>query len=181
MSRKYKFSDNDKLYFISYSIVHWVDLFVRKEYQDVIIDSWRYCQKHKGLEIYAWCIMPSHIHMIIGSHQRELAKIVGEMKSYTSRKLRKEILQHPQESRREWILWLMEKAGMENSNNGEWQLWQQNNNPIEITDLEMFHRVMDYIHKNPVKAGLVENEEDYRLSSARDFYGKKGLIELSFV
>jgi hypothetical protein len=45
----------------------------------------------------------------------------------------------------------------------------------------MFYQKLEYIHRNPVEAGLVENEEDYLYSSARDFYNKKGLIELCYV
>lgn len=101
MSRKYKFGDNDKLYFISFSVVYWIDLFIRKEYKDILIESWKYCQKEKDLDIYSWCIMSSHAHMIIGSRGRELEKTVSEMKSFTSRNLRKAITDHPQESRKE--------------------------------------------------------------------------------
>ncbi len=181
MSRKYKFGDNDKLYFISFAVVYWIDLFIRREYKEVVLESWRYCQQEKDLEIYAWCIMPSHVHMIIGSKGRPLEKIVGEMKSFTSRMLRKAIAEHPGESRREWIVWLMERAGMKNSNNNEWQLWQQHNKPIEILNTEMFYQKMEYIHRNPVEAGFVENEEYYLYSSARDFFDQKGLVELSYV
>jgi putative transposase len=95
--------------------------------------------------------------------------------------LRKAIEEHPGESRREWIVWLMERAGMRNSNNNEWQLWQQHNKPIEIVNNDMFYQKLNYIHKNPVEAGFVENEEDYLFSSARDFYNKKGLIDLSYI
>ena len=91
MSRKYKFGDNDKLYFISFAVVYWIDLFIRNEYKEIMLESWRFCQQEKNLEIYGWCIMTSHVHMIIGSKGRELDKIVGEMKSFTSRSLRKEI------------------------------------------------------------------------------------------
>lgn len=181
MSRKYKFGDNDKLYFISFAVVGWIDLFIRKEYKDIVIDSWHYCQKNKDLEIYCWCIMPSHIHMIVGSKGRPLDKIIGEMKSFTSRSLRRAISEHPSESRREWMLNMMEKSGMQNNNNQDWQLWQQHNHPIEILNTTMFYQKMEYIHRNPVEAGFVENEEDYLYSSARDFFGKKGLVELSYV
>jgi len=66
-------------------------------------------------------------------------------------------------------------------NNQDWQLWQQHNHPIEILNTTMFYQKMEYIHRNPVEAGFVENEEDYLYSSARDFFGKKGLVELSYV
>ncbi len=180
MSRKYKFSDNDKLYFISFAVVYWIDLFIRKEYKDIILESWQYCQQHKDLEVYGWCIMTSHIHMIIGSKGRPLSKIVGEMKSFTSTSLKKSIIDNPKESRKEWVLWLMERAGKKNSNNKGWQLWQQHNKPLEILHEDMFYQKLDYIHKNPVEAGFVENEEDYLYSSAQDFYDRKGLIKLCY-
>lgn len=75
----------------------------------------------------------------------------------------------------------MKKAGLENGNNRDWQLWQQHNHPIELSTPKMFHQKLGYIHLNPVKAGFVEHEEDYLYSSARDFYNKKGLIELCYV
>ena len=181
MSRKYKFSDNDKLYFISFSVLNWIDLFIREEYKKVIIDSWKYCQKEKDLEIYGWCIMTSHIHMIIGSQGRELDKIVGEMKSFTSRSLRKLLENHSTESRKEWIIWMMQRAGLKNENNNDWQLWNQNNQPIELYNSEIFYQKLNYIHYNPVEAGFVEKEEDWIYSSARDFAGEKGLIELSYI
>ncbi len=181
MSRKYKFGDNDKLYFISFAVINWIDLFVRKEYKEILIESWKYCQKEKDLEIYSWCIMSSHVHMIVGSKGRPLDKVISEMKSFTSRSLRKAIEEHPGESRKEWMLWMMKRAGLKNGNNKDWQLWQQHNQPIELLTIEMFYQKLQYIHLNPVEAGFVEHEEDFLYSSARDFHGKKGLIELSYV
>ena len=75
MSRKYKFGDSDKLYLKSFAVVNWIDFFVRKEYKDVIIESWKFWQEKKGLEIYRWVIMPSHIHMIISSEENKLEDI----------------------------------------------------------------------------------------------------------
>jgi REP-associated tyrosine transposase len=88
MSRKYKFHDKDKLYFISFATVHWIDVFVREEYNQIIIESWKHCQEKKGLEIYGWCIMPSHVHMIIGSSKNKPEDIVRDMKKHTSLELR---------------------------------------------------------------------------------------------
>ena len=52
--------------------------------------------------------------------------------------------------------------------------------PLEIKSQEMFDKKLDYIHQNPVHAGFVTKEEDWKYSSARDFCGMKGLIELSY-
>ncbi len=118
MSRKYKFHDNDKLYFISFATVYWIDVFIREEYMEVIIDSWKHCQEKKGLEIYGWCIMPSHVHMIIGSKKNKLEDILRDMKSHTSTTLKKSIKENPG-GRTEWIVWLMERAGNNNGNNND--------------------------------------------------------------
>ena len=181
MSKKYKFGDSDKLYFISYAVIDWIDVFIRDEYKEILLESWRYCQNQKNLEIYGWCIMTSHIHMIIGSAGRPLEKTIGEMKSFTSTQLRKAIADNPVESRKEWMLWMMESAGGKNTNNNDWQFWQQHNHPLEILDDKMFYQKLEYIHLNPVVAGFVEHEEDWLYSSARDFHGKKGLLELCYI
>ena len=181
MSRKYKFHDNESLYFISFAVVYWIDVFVRDEYFRIIIDCWKYSQENKGLEIYAWCIMPSHVHMIVGTSGKKLDVIIGEMKSYTSTQMKKVIKENIAESRKEWMVWMMERAGKKNSNNNEWQFWQQHNKPVELKDHEMFRKALNYIHQNRVVAGFVVKEEDWQYSSARDFCGTKGLVSLSHV
>ena len=120
-------------------------VFTRNEYKDELIKCWQYCQEKKGLEIYAWCIMPSHVHMLISSHGKPLEDIVRGMKSYTSSRMKALLKEHPQESRREWIVWIagpdlsgMERAGKKNSNNSDWQFWQQHNQPIEIVNQKMY-------------------------------------------
>jgi REP element-mobilizing transposase RayT len=180
MSRKYKFHDNDKLYFISFATVYWIDVFVREEYMQIIIDSWKHCQEKKALEIYGWCLMPSHVHMIIGSKKNKLADIIRDMKKHTSSTLRTAIKKNNFESRKEWMIWMFERAGKKNGNNKDWQFWQQHNQPTEITDQAMFDKTLDYIHQNPVVAGFVIKAEDWKYSSARDFCGMNGLVELSY-
>jgi putative transposase len=181
MSRKYKFRDNEKLYFISFAVVYWIDVFIRNEYKYEMVESWKYCIEKKGLEVYSWCIMTSHIHMIIGSHQDKMEGIVRDMKSYTSRRLRTTISQNIKESRKEWMMWMMERAGRKNGNNNDYQLWQQHNNPIELSTNEMIDQKLNYIHQNPVEAGFVEYPEDWLFSSARDYAGRKGLMDIKFI
>jgi REP element-mobilizing transposase RayT len=181
MSTKYKFNDQDQLYFVSFAVVNWIDLFIRSEYKDIMIDSWKHCQQKKGFEIYGWCIMTSHINMIIGTHNENLENIMRDMKKHTSVALRQAIEQHPAESRREWMLWMMKRAGTRNSQNKAFQLWQQDNHPIELYDLKILHQKLDYIHYNPVVAGIVEKPEDYLYSSARDYCGLPGLIDVILV
>lgn len=178
MSRKYKFRDSNKIYFISFAVVYWIDLFIRDIYKYELIDSWKHCQQHKGLEIYGWCIMTSHVHMLIGSNKEKLENIVRDMKSYTSTRLKNTIKENIQESRKEWIVWMMERAGKKNKNNNDWQLWQQHNQPIEIKDHTMFEQKLAYIHNNPIEAGFVSEPQHWLFSSAADYSGLKGLIDI---
>jgi len=178
MSTKYKFGDKGHLYFVSFSVVHWIDLFVRDEYCSIVVDSLKFCQTNKGLEIYAWCIMSSHLHLIISSHGSNLEDIMRDLKSHTSRELKKAIKQNQEESRREWILWMMERAGRLKANNKDFQLWQQGNHPIILDSNEIIEQKKLYIHNNPVKAGMVWVPEHFRYSSATDYAGGKGLLDI---
>ncbi|MFL9482859.1 transposase [Chitinophagaceae bacterium LWZ2-11] len=89
-----------------------------------MLNTRRYCCENKGMELYGWCIMSSPIHMIIGSHGDAPENIMRDIKRYSSIILRKAIQTHPSESRREWMLWMMERAGKQNSNNINFRLWQ---------------------------------------------------------
>jgi len=182
MSTKYKFHDPDACYFVTFAVVDWVDLFTRNVYKDILLESWRYCQQQKGLLIHAYVIMTNHVHMIISKNSDTLLEaIMRDMKKFTSSKLLEAIKKEP-ESRREWMLSLFRKAGENNSNNKIFQLWQQDNHPIECGSSTILRQKMDYVHENPVRAGFVEKAEDWTYSSASHYYsGKKSLIELSYV
>jgi REP element-mobilizing transposase RayT len=129
MSRKYKFYEKTNLYFVTYVIVNWIDVFTRDIYREVLLDSWYYCVKNKGLRIFAWCIMTNHVHMIISSKEEELSNIMRDMKSYTSTTLKKVIAENPNESRKKWMFRMMIQAGTINKNNKGFQFWQQHNHP----------------------------------------------------
>ena len=179
MSSKYKFKNQSELYFVSFAVVFWIDVFTRNEYRDILLDSWRFCQKEKGLKLFAWCIMTSHVHMIMGSEGNNMENIMRDFKRHTSEELRKAIKNNPKESRREWMLSLMQQAGINNPNNGSFQFWRQDNHPIELNTMAIIHQKLDYLHYNPVEAGFVAVPEDYLYSSAVDYYtDKKGLIDI---
>ena len=181
MSRKYKFFDKTELYFVTYVVINWIDVFTRNIYRDVLLDSWEYCIKNKGLKIYAWCIMTNHVHMIISSEKDELSNVMRDLKSYTSSTLRKVIKENKQESRKDWMLKMMKNAGLNNKNNRDFQFWQQHNHPIILDSNYLIDQKLDYIHNNPVKAGFVAKPEDYIYSSAGDYAGIKGLIDIELI
>ncbi|MFT2008645.1 REP-associated tyrosine transposase [Pontibacter sp. 13R65] len=178
MSRKYKFHDQQGLYFVSFAVVYWIDVFTREEYFAIVRDSLDYCRKNKGMEIYAWCIMPSHVHLLFRAKDHNPSVLLKELKTFTSKALQKAIAEHPQESRKEWMLWLMERAGLKNSNVKHRQFWQQHNQPVELWSAAVIDQKIDYIHQNPVEAGFVSEAHYWKYSSAIDYSGGKGLLEI---
>ena len=183
MSTKYKIKDQDKLYFVTFTVIHWLDVFIRREYRDLFINSIKYCQQHKGLEVYAFCIMSSHIHLIIGRYgNTEIQEIVRDIKKYTSVKIIEAIFNNPQESRKDLLIWLFERAGKINGNNTRYQFWLQHYHPIELTTNLMQKQRLYYIHHNPVESGIVLQPEDYLYSSARNYAGLPNtLLEVNFI
>ena len=169
MSRKYKFGESTGAYFISFATVYWIDVFTRDMYFSVITASLDYCRKNKGMEIYGYCIMPSHIHLIFRSAEAYPSGLIRDFKGFTSRKMLKTIEENTQESRKEWLLWMFEKAAKKNSNVKNRQFWQQNNKPIELWSLKVFEQKLNYIHNNPVVSGFVTNPIDWKYSSARNY------------
>jgi len=169
MSRKYKFGDKTGAYFISFATVYWIDVFTREEYFGSIVESLDYCRKNKGMEIYGYCIMPSHVHLIFRSENGDPSSLIRDFKGFTSRKMLKVIEENPQESRKEWMLWMFERAGKKNSNVKFRQFWQQNNKPIEIWSFKVFEQKLNYIHNNPLETGFVTNPVDWKYSSARNY------------
>lgn len=100
MSRKYKFGSKTGAYFISFATVYWIDVFTREEYFGSIAESLDYCRKNKGMEIYGYCIMPSHVHLIFRSENANPSGLIRDFKGFTSRKMLKIIEENPQESRK---------------------------------------------------------------------------------
>ncbi|MFD3001394.1 transposase [Pontibacter toksunensis] len=181
MSRNYKISDQNQFHFLSFSTVNWKDVFTRPAYKDVVVDSLNYCIKNKRLEAYAWCIMSNHVHLIVSSHAEKQADIIRDLKKHTSKTILKAIAENPQESRREWMLWMFRRAGKRNSNNTTYQFWQQHNQPIELNSNFQMEQKLHYIHNNPVEAGFVREPQDYPYSSAIDYAGGKGMVNITLL
>ena len=179
----YKITDQGAIYFVSFAVVGWVDVFMRKDYREIIIESLKYCQEKKALIIYSWCIMSNHLHLIISAKENNVSAVLAGFKKFTSKRLMKSIFEHPGESRKEWMLGIFRKAGESNSRNTYNQFWQQDNQPKIIYTPDFGRQKLEYIHDNPVEGGIVEKAEEYVYSSARDYYHGKdcGLLKIEFL
>jgi REP element-mobilizing transposase RayT len=179
MSRSYKFHDPEGTYFITFATVEWVDVFTRRAYKDILIDSLQHCQEKKGLLLYAWVIMSNHVHLIAAAAEgHTIPDILRDLKKYTASRILKDIQENSQESRRHWMLPIFAKAGADNPNNTHYQFWRQDNRPIQLVSAAVIEQKLQYLHNNPVVEGYVETPEEYMYSSAPAIAGKPALLKL---
>jgi len=138
----------------------------------------RFCQQNKGMEIFAWCIMTNHVHLIFRSASEQKPELlIGDFKRFTSKAIVKAIIENPRESRKDFLLELFLKAGKKSSNVDKYQFWRHDNNPIELWSNKVIDEKIDCVHDNPDEEGLVFRAEDYLYSSTADYAGEKGILE----
>lgn len=172
MGFKYIITSREK-YFLTITVVDWIDVFTRKELSEVIINALKYCQQHKKLQIYAWCLTPSHLHLVAAVDDEELtlSDVMRDFKKFTSKEVVKTI-EEIAENRRDWLLNHFEYAGKYNPKIKDYKFWQDGLHPIELTSGKFIDQKINYIHQNPVEAGIVYRAEDYVLSSAAEYAGE---------
>ena len=180
MSTGYKISEQDGLHYVTFQIVRWIDIFTRQVYRDIIIDSLHFCQQRKGLEIYAFVVMSNHIHLLLRSEKAELSNTIKEFKSFTAKKIL-EAINTEQESRKEWMLNLFEFSAKQHKRNEQYQVWTHENHAETVYGNRFMDTKINYIHENPVRAGIVEKAEDYLYSSARNYAGLDGVLDVILV
>ncbi len=169
-------------YFLTMTVVNWIDVFTRPVYKHIIVDALKYNQENKGLIIFGWCLISNHLHLIAeaedGSH---LSDFLRDFKKFTSKTIIKEIRDNADESRKKWMLSEFEFAGRFKKNIKNYKFWQDGNEAKEIHTTTFLAQKLDYIHENPVSAEIVENDEEYVYSSAKNYAGEKGLIDVVLI
>jgi putative transposase len=123
-------ASTDELYFVTLTVVNWIDVFTRRLYNDFVVQNLQWCQQHKNLNIYSYVIMTNHIHMVANVTNGSLGNVLRDFKTFTSKELLKLITNNEQESRRDWMLKSFEKAGKYNPLNINNQFWQNGNYPV---------------------------------------------------
>jgi len=169
------------VYFLTLTIIDWVDVFTRPVYRHIIVDSLNYCIRNKGLKIFSWCLMSNHIHLIASAeesnNEKNLSDILRDFKKFTSKEIIKTIKEVP-ESRSEWMLNLFWYAGKYNKKIINYKVWQDGNEAKEVHSIDFLDEKMKYIHDNPVRAEIVSDPVNYLYISAIDYGGEKGLIDI---
>ena len=160
MAFAYSIEDQQRLYFLTFTVAQWVDVFSCKDYATIILGSLRHCQQEKGLEIYGWIIMSNHIHLLARCRTgHNMSVFLRDFKKFTAKNIVAAIEANPQESRKGWLLWLLRKEG-------SIEFWQADNHAELVFSKAFFDQNLNYIHQNPVQAGYVHFAEDWAWSSA---------------
>ena len=178
----HKIINQNALHYMTFTVVGWIDVFSRKAYKDVLIETMRYCIANKGLSLHVYVIMSNHMHVIMSAKEgHRLSDIVRDFKKYTATSIIDMILTNKEESRSEWMLKLFKYYAKYNKNSTKYQFWVQDNRPIELNSPKWINQKLAYIHLNPVRAGIVDKAEDYLYSSAGRYIGEVGQIELELL
>ena len=178
---RYLITDQHQTYFITCTVIKWVDIFTRDEYKKVIVDALNYCIKEKGLVINGWTLMTNHLHFIgYCNPPFRMSDFLRDFKKFTSKKIILTIKEIP-ESRRDWLLDKFSFEAKRTRRAENFKVWTDDNHAVEILHINSRQK-LDYIHNNPVRAEIVQLPEEYLYSSARDYYlGVKGLVDIELM
>ncbi len=168
---RYTITQPEQPHFITVTVLHWIPAFTRPDTVEILLDSLRHLMK-EGLKVYAYVILENHMHLVLQSQQ--LDRDIARFKSCTAKRL----IRYFDEHRVKQILEQLAFYKKAHKNDRAYQFWQEGVHPELIQGDEMLRQKIDYIHNNPVKRGYVDQAEHWRYSSARDYSGQKGLLEI---
>ena len=176
----YKIRDQSKPHFLTFTVIEWIDIFTKQRYRDILINNLDYCIKYKGLIVLGFVVMSNHVHIIMQSDKGQLSDLLRDFKKATAKHILEAIKTEP-ESRRECLLERFHKATKSHSRNKNYQFWKYGNHPKEIYSQDFLWTKLNYIHLNPVRAGIVKKASDYIYSSASNYVEGTGLIDVTIV
>ncbi|MDD5460377.1 MAG: transposase [Methylococcales bacterium] len=168
---RYTITDPKQPHFITLTVLHWIPVFTRKEAVDILLDSLRFLSQ-EGLKVYAYVVLENHCHLVVQSNA--LDRDISRFKSYTA----KQMIQYLANNNVRQILEQLAFYKKAHKNDRAYQFWQEGVHPELIQNDAMMRQKIDYIHQNPVKRGYVDEAVHWRYSSARDYAGQAGLLEI---
>jgi REP element-mobilizing transposase RayT len=173
MSRsRYRIFDDAFPHFLTCTIVGWLPVFTRPDAVEIVLDSWRFLQNNRGLDLFGYVILENHLHWVAAAP--DLANVVKSFKMFTARS----IIDLLEGSRAETLLRQLRAHKLAHKNDSDYQVWHEGSHPQQISATEVLVQKLEYAHNNPVKRGYVDEPTDWRYSSARNYAGRPGLIEI---
>jgi putative transposase len=173
MSRsRYRIFETEFAYFMTGTIVAWLPVFAHPPFVEIVLDSWRFLQRERGMQLFGYVILENHLHWI--GRAANLSEQVGRFKSFTARGIIDELEKRGYQE----LLDELRFFKLHHKIDQTYQLWQEGSHPEQIQSDEMMLQKLEYIHNNPVRRGYVDEPAHWRYSSARDYEGKKGLLDV---
>ena len=163
------------IYYITSVTYNRLKIFTRPSFVILIIDSLNYYRYQYSCKLIGYVIMPDHIHLLIWPREEKaVTDFMRDFKRFTSGRIAR---QAKVENKKEWME-KFELAGFE-TERAEYKVWQDSFWEQSIYTEKFLTQKLDYIHLNPVRAGIVENTEAYPYSSYRNYYSNDNqLIEI---
>ena len=161
-------ADDNRPCFCTITVLDWLPVLTEARYVEPVLESLRFCRGNKGLKLYAFVVMPNHLHLIAAAGDR-LHEVIRDFKRFTSREIHERLRADGRKSLLHWLQYATQQA---RRGRGELGLWQDGFHPQAIWSREVFQQKLDYRHANPCRKGLVQRPEHWRFSSAAAYAGE---------
>ena len=169
---RYVILEPDKPHFLTCTVVEWLPVFTRPDAVRILLDSWAHQREHDGLRLYGYVILENHLHFV--AQAPRLDKCLASFKSWTAARL----IELLEARKTERLLARLRFAKKAHKSDREYQFWQEGSHAEMVFSEAVMREKLDYLHRNPVKRGYVDLPEHWRYSSARNYLGQPGLIEV---
>jgi len=171
---RYRIFENEREYpcFMTCTVVGWLPVFTRPQTVEIVLNSWRHLQEHNQFQLLGYVILENHLHVI--ARAPELSRAMQSFKSYTAR----QILDYLDEQGARTLLNQFARLKLSHKKDSQYQLWQEGSKPKQIRTDSVMWQKLEYVHFNPVKRGYVDEPVHWRYSSARNYAGQPGLIDV---
>jgi putative transposase len=168
---RYKFGNITAPHFMTCTVLRWIPVFTRPETVNIVLDSFRFLVD-EGFQLYAYVILENHLHLVARSEK--LDRDMARFKSHTAR----QIINYLKLNNVHIILEQLAFYKKPNKSESQYQFWQEGVHPEQIISDEMMRTKVEYIHNNPVNRGYVDLPEHWRYSSARNYIGEPGMLDV---
>jgi putative transposase len=169
---RYRIFEQGYPHFLTCTVVAWLPVFAQPAFAAVILDSWRFLQRERGLRLFGYVILENHLHWIAAADG--LSDLIRRFKSFTARR----ILDEMEACGYATLMQELRYFKLHHRTDQTHQLWQEGSHPQEIQSDEMMLQKLEYMHHNPLRRGYVDDPAHWRYSSARNYAGQKGLIDV---
>ena len=169
---RYRIFETEYPYFLTCTVVGWLPIFTRPEAVEIIYGSWRFLQRERGFQLFGYVILENHLHLV--ARAPDLADVMQRFKSFTARQVIALLEQHSARV----LLRQLRLFKLQHKTESTHQVWQEGSHPEQMQNDDMMRQKLTYVHDNPVKRGYVDDPVHWRYSSARNYAGLPGLIDV---